>query len=717
MKLDQEPVVIERAKPVKKSLNFGVGNAALVLETLRKNMYSDPIRSLVQEIGCNARDANVEAGRQDRPIVIKLPTAFEPTLEISDCGVGISPERAELIYTQFGMSTKRDTNDQLGKFGYGSKVPWAYSDAFTVVTRSVDDVYEDEQGEVTYSQLVERHWLAYIDESKLGKLDLLTTNPLDKGETGTTISVAVKPSDASRFKEVVKELFRYWKVKPEIKGDSSFKWDDEEVVLSGKNWRLDRNCHETKIVLDGIPYPVNVSMFTRNSAFNSRTHTIDNLIRDGVVIFIDGGEIPVTASREAIDYREGVVDKIRSHCSNIVNEVEQNQQKEIDKCKTYWEAVTKQKAILQSVPYYLRTKDLEWNGKKLCNGAINAGSSFYFNVYFPDASNKTGFSKSRGTCHYYHIDDKTAVILNDEPVAPRQRIKTLIDQGVTKVILVCYYNRQNNTETREDGWKKLVDQYQLNELKWCDKLSNIDRTKFTTQKNTSGKKVQFFPVKIVDKDGYEKEDQVDLENLDNPWIQSHYNEYYLDVERTASAHLFSVTSLIDVKRLAEFLDTEIYVISARVINKVPDSAPSLAKLIKKKYEEKAKKIGGFAYAIPYFQDYPHSGYYNYHTKICYSNITDIMDKNELTNKQALEILEYFETRNKYEKDIKEMEKVKGLLQGCEIAKLDDLKIERPKVFDAMDQLLERKPLLKTCMKFASYISESDKKNISHYVND
>lgn len=123
------------------------------------DLYSDPIGSIVREIGSNMVDAHRE---KFKILEGKIPTpkGYDPkyfetsksklpridingenvlsgtSAEISftDYGLGISPDRMRKIFTTMGQSTKRDTNEMIGAFGLGSKSPWTYTDAFYLTT-------------------------------------------------------------------------------------------------------------------------------------------------------------------------------------------------------------------------------------------------------------------------------------------------------------------------------------------------------------------------------------------------------------------------------------------------------------------------------------------------------------------------------------------------------------------------------------------------------
>jgi DNA topoisomerase VI subunit B len=165
-----------------KEASFGIRSIdmGLIIEILRSKMYSDPIATICQEIASNARDANREIGKKNKPIKISISDSLfrqsEQDLIIEDDGPGISPERMTEIFVYYGASTKRDTNTQTGGYGLGCKTPFAYADTFSVVTRCDGTKY-------TYQ--------AVIENNRSGKVFLTHTETTTECN-GTAIIIPIK---------------------------------------------------------------------------------------------------------------------------------------------------------------------------------------------------------------------------------------------------------------------------------------------------------------------------------------------------------------------------------------------------------------------------------------------------------------------------------------------------------------------------------------------
>jgi hypothetical protein len=189
----------EKNKQVVQSHNFDEVNCTIDAEDMRyvasllRNNYSNPTLAVVREISANAIDANLEAG-STRPIEIKLPTAMKSTFSVRDFGGGLSQEEVFGLYSKYGKSTKRESNNYIGAFGIGKFAPLSYGDSFTCVS------YKD-GWKVSYSVFVNED-----DDTKIVKLH---DEPSDE-PSGLCIEVAVAEGDQDNFREVVKNFFQFF---------------------------------------------------------------------------------------------------------------------------------------------------------------------------------------------------------------------------------------------------------------------------------------------------------------------------------------------------------------------------------------------------------------------------------------------------------------------------------------------------------------------------
>jgi hypothetical protein len=372
MKLEFPAIEIQKSANFKQA-NFDFGDKRIIMNILRSKMYSRPAYVICQEIMSNARDANREAGRGDKPIEITVPNDFSDQIVFKDCGPGITPERMENVFIRYGNSTKRSDNNQTGGFGLGAKTPFSYTDSFNITTIT------SENGKNT-----KRVYVAYIDESQLGAITLVSEAETSD-ETGTSISMAVRRNDNDEFLDSIRRVGHYWSPRPAISGSKYFTWQPIKYAVHGQGWALLDNYSADKgatavILIDSIPYSVR-----QNGLFPSghKIHhdkdynLIKNLAASGfAVLNFPVGELAVTANREDLDYQPEVIEKIHERLRVMVTEARQMVSDKIKDAKNLWEAtLTWSGAASLFSTFGIKP---QWNNCELLGSSIDL---YYLNDY------------------------------------------------------------------------------------------------------------------------------------------------------------------------------------------------------------------------------------------------------------------------------------------------------------------------------------------------
>lgn len=234
------------------------------------DLYSDPEYACLREYLTNAWDAHVEAGNTGRPVELTLPNNLSPFLRIRDYGVGLDWNGIETIYSQYGASTKRATNDQNGCLGLGCKAALTYTNQFSLVARK--------DGK-SYTVSITR------DENGVGSM----TNPqvVDTDEpNGVEVVIPVKSHNA--FAEKAERFLRAWDPntvlvngrKPE--GYDGLRVSDNMLVIEGS---------QDYVVMGNVPYPV-----TREKIAHGLKGS------HALVAFVKIGEVNFPPNREALMY-------------------------------------------------------------------------------------------------------------------------------------------------------------------------------------------------------------------------------------------------------------------------------------------------------------------------------------------------------------------------------------------------------------------------------
>ena len=148
MKLHQNQKTVRRSGDFE-SNGFSIEASAKAFMILSDGLYSNKVKAVVRELSTNAYDAHVEAGCPTKQFDVHVPSRFTPEFYIRDYGNGMSHEQCMTLYTTYFRSTKNHSNDAVGCLGLGSKSPFAYADAFTVIAYQNGEkrVYAAHKGE------------------------------------------------------------------------------------------------------------------------------------------------------------------------------------------------------------------------------------------------------------------------------------------------------------------------------------------------------------------------------------------------------------------------------------------------------------------------------------------------------------------------------------------------------------------------------------------
>jgi len=264
------------------------------------NQYRFKIRTPIQEIVSNARDAQRENGNPDKPIKIQLPTKIEPTFIVRDFGVGMDEERIKTIFTSFGASTKNADNSQTGGFGIGAKSPLAYTDSFNIKTY-VDGKY----------------WFYVVAKTSD---DGLGINLLGHGDTtednGTEVQIPVASGDVRAFVEGACRTTMFWDVQPEFNllDEDLYRVNNGTEIAEGFSVYKKSNLGnlfnaDLMFVIDGIPYEVDGYLTRKVQKLSDITEKIG--YHSIAVIELNTGDIDLLQTREAIEETDKTIEKLQ----------------------------------------------------------------------------------------------------------------------------------------------------------------------------------------------------------------------------------------------------------------------------------------------------------------------------------------------------------------------------------------------------------------------
>jgi len=362
-----------KSKQVVRSHDFEEVNCTIDAEDMRyvasllRNNYSNTRLAVVREISANALDANLEAGAT-RPIEVKLPTSMNPTFSVRDFGGGLSQDEVFNLYSKYGKSTKRESNNYIGAFGIGKFAPLSYGDSFTCVS------YRDGL-KVSYSVFVDE-----LDDTKIVKLHDEPSNE----PSGLCIEVAVADEDRDEFSEVVQKFFQFFSddEMPKFLGVEEDFIPKREKILESKDesWfvleegRRDYySRNESHVIMGRVAYPldrdaIKVENFV-DSSDPAKKNILENLLSmEGFYLRVPLGSVKLHHSRESLEYNKATQKKIVESLLVAVKEIQEIAKEKLADSSDLWEAKRNHAKIVNAMPYGLRNifdNAFEWQGIKI----------------------------------------------------------------------------------------------------------------------------------------------------------------------------------------------------------------------------------------------------------------------------------------------------------------------------------------------------------------
>lgn len=353
-----------------------IASNAKAFKALIDKLYSDKPRAVIRELWSNALDAHGAVGTPERPFHSHLPTVYEPWFSVRDFGPGMDAKFVEGLYSTVFESTKDQDNNAVGKWGLGSKSPWAYTDAFTVTC---------------YDGQVMRSYTAYIDEDQFPNFKLMLETASTEPR-GVEVKVPVKLGDIRSFTEAAQRVALGFDIKPVVNLDTMPNII-EQATQSGDGWYYinSKNDYrydvpelstELSYVWQGcVLYPIDTALI------KDLTPEADVILGGGFIIRVPIGSVDINPAREGLSYDKQTIEYIKKTVVKIASELVRDYQARIDEAKTYYAACATMSEILigfdgSSIKRILRNR-LVYRGKGLSEEvSLNSVLSRYSNLTF-----------------------------------------------------------------------------------------------------------------------------------------------------------------------------------------------------------------------------------------------------------------------------------------------------------------------------------------------
>ena len=160
---------------------YTIKTSAELMRLLSSGLYQHKTFAVVRELATNALDAIKE---NEGEVVLKLygDDANGYWFQVSDTGPGLTAKETIALMSSYGNSTKINNAKVNGKFGVGSKAPFAYANEFYISS----------------SKNGEKHYFrCYKDDSGIPYIQHLKSEPSD--QTGLDFRIKIKKEDITDF--------------------------------------------------------------------------------------------------------------------------------------------------------------------------------------------------------------------------------------------------------------------------------------------------------------------------------------------------------------------------------------------------------------------------------------------------------------------------------------------------------------------------------------
>jgi len=524
-------IITQENRKVVSSHNFDSVNCTIDAEDMRyvasllRNNYSNTPLAVVREISANALDANAEAN-SDRKIEIKLPSNMNPTFAVRDFGGGLSQEDVFGLYSKYGKSTKRESNNYIGAFGIGKFAPLSYGDNFTCVSYHGGT-------KTTYNIFVNDD-----DDTKISRIG----DPVPTDEpTGLSIEVAVAESDIQNFREIIKDFFIFF---TEDEMPKFIGCDDDfikapEKILESKNedWFLikgeDHSYYNSygHVLMGRVSYRIDPSAVQVENYIKkeSNVRIIKQLLNESnFYIRVPLGSVKLHHSRESLEYNKSTQKELCKRLLEASVEIQEIAKEKLADSDCLFDAKRNYAKVVNALPYQLKNvfqNSFEWNNMKISSPAFDRKYDYQDSLFIShyeredDKDSRNGFKVKHTKHHKVFCQDNTHFIIQDleSSHGNNLRVRTLMNKDDDLKNVYIIRPTESHAEDylwndQDDGWN-----FKLVNKKFISYSSEVEKEKIVRNKVSGNKSRAGIPLFKMSKDknyGYRNADY--WQNVSDP---------------------------------------------------------------------------------------------------------------------------------------------------------------------------------------------------------
>ena len=341
--------------------SFAITATGHAFKILSDGLYSDKIAAVIRELGCNAYDSHIAAGKPNTLFKVTLPCSNDPYFSVQDFGLGISDADIYNIYTKYFTSTKSANTQLIGELGLGSKSPFSL----------VREFFVESNYNGTY-----RKYRMYIDTTatpRVAMIDHKTTSE----PNGVKVSFRPNDDDIEHFNYKAITVFKWFATTPIVTCNGVVVEIDnlnKNMNLLGWYKRESKSSYNNEpalAIMGNIAYPL-IADSIKGISIEAKY-----LLALPLVIQFDMGSFEVSASRESVGYDDRSCENIRNRLQQILEEYYNDIFTRVSSATSEWNAriiYTKAFNDLHGWGFSLKTalknRKFYWNGIEIDSKSI-----------------------------------------------------------------------------------------------------------------------------------------------------------------------------------------------------------------------------------------------------------------------------------------------------------------------------------------------------------
>lgn len=289
---------------------FTIGDPRWVMRSMA-DLYSNRETAVVREYSTNAHDEHIKF-KVERPIEVSLPTLLDPYFRVRDFARGMSREVLTEVYTAFGESTKRESKDENGMLGFGSKSAVAYTTSFKVTSwhngiKTIAIVHRKEDFSIVLKVLAEV-----------------------KSDEPSGVEIEVPVHNWEEFSHKAHDFYKFWLPGRVLVDGREPTHAVGEKITDGLYYS--DNQDTSYVVMGNVAYRIaNPAALFANSGMR-QIH---------FVAYVDNGDVEFTPSREDLKYTDKTKATLHKVIDDFVSKIKAQAQSEIDNAADHADAFTK----------------------------------------------------------------------------------------------------------------------------------------------------------------------------------------------------------------------------------------------------------------------------------------------------------------------------------------------------------------------------------------